>query len=147
MPLVNGATVCVEPRPTYDAKLPGLKRIARPKQVSVPIIGESRLEDDLYHQLRMAGLPLPETQYQFADKRRWRFDFAWPDRMLAVEVEGGVWTRGRHQRPLGFLGDCEKYNVAAIRGWTVIRVAAPHINNGKALMWVEAALDMPNKMG
>jgi hypothetical protein len=37
-------------------------------------------------QLRMAGLPDPVEEYRFAPPRRWRFDLAWPERMLAVEV-------------------------------------------------------------
>jgi hypothetical protein len=42
--------------------------------------------------------------------------------MIALEVEGGVWTRGRHTRGKGFLGDMEKYNAAALGGWCVLRV-------------------------
>jgi hypothetical protein len=40
--------------------------------------------------LRAAGLPEPIREYRFAPSRRWRFDFAWPAAMLAVEVEGGA---------------------------------------------------------
>lgn len=56
--------------------------------------------------------------------RDWRFDFAWPDAMVAVEVEGGTWTRGRHVRGGGFRGDCEKYNAACVLGWRVLRFTA-----------------------
>ena len=58
----------------------------------------------------------------FYNGRRWRFDFAWPRRRVAVEVEGGVFSRGRHVRPSGFINDCEKYNAAALDGWTVLRL-------------------------
>lgn len=67
------------------------------------------------------GLPRPFPEFRFAPPRRWRFDFAF-DNLIAIEVEGGVWTQGRHTRGAGFLADCEKYNEAAIRGWCVIRV-------------------------
>jgi hypothetical protein len=40
---------------------------------------------------------------------------------VALEVEGGVFSRGRHVRPAGFIADCEKYNAAAIAGWRVVR--------------------------
>lgn len=53
----------------------------------------------------------------FAKPRRFRADFAWPDRKLIVEVEGGTFTRGRHVRPLGFEHDCTKYNLAALQGF------------------------------
>lgn len=48
-------------------------------------------------------------------------DYAWPDALVALEVEGGVWTGGRHTRGAGFLADMEKYNEAARLGWRVLR--------------------------
>jgi len=71
---------------------------------------------------KRAGLPEPVREYHFAKPdRAWRFDFAWPDRGIALEVEGGIYSRGRHVRPSGFLKDMEKYNSAAARGWLVFR--------------------------
>lgn len=63
-----------------------------------------------------------EPEFRFHGTRRWRFDFALPTFKVAIEVEGGVWTAGRHTRPRGFLGDIEKYNAAAALGWRVLRV-------------------------
>lgn len=62
-----------------------------------------------------------EAELQFCPSRKWRFDFADRADMIAVEVEGGVWTNGRHTRPVGFLGDIEKYNTATAMGWRVLR--------------------------
>lgn len=69
------------------------------------------------------GLPLPERELAFAKAvgRKWRFDFAWPKHKLALEVEGGVFTGGRHTRGKGFLGDMAKYNAAVSLGWRVAR--------------------------
>lgn len=67
------------------------------------------------------GIPEPQREFRFDSARRWRFDFAWPDRRLAVEVEGGVWVRGRHTRGAGYLKDLEKYNRAVELGWRVLR--------------------------
>lgn len=67
-------------------------------------------------------LPPTEMEYKFHPERRWRFDFAWPDRKVALEVEGGVWIAGRHTRGSGFVKDMEKYNAAATLGWRVLRV-------------------------
>jgi hypothetical protein len=78
--------------------------------------------------------------HKFLHERNWRFDFAWPDRRVAVEVEGGMWSEGRHVRGTGFLEDCRKYAEAALRGWLVLRVTGEHIESGEALEWIERAL-------
>mgnify|MGYP003628050189 FL=1 len=75
----------------------------------------------------LAGLPEPVAEHRFAAPRRWRFDWAWPEDMLALEVDGGVWTRGRHTRGAGFLRDIEKLNAAAIAGWSVLRTTPDHV--------------------
>jgi hypothetical protein len=80
-------------------------------------------------------------EFRFAPPRRWKFDFAWPDRLVACEVEGAIWAGGRHVRGSGFQQDAEKYNEAAIRGWKVIRVTDKQINRGEALAWIKRALD------
>jgi hypothetical protein len=71
--------------------------------------------------LRRERLPLPVPEYRFAPPRRWRTDYAWPLAKLALEVEGGVWTNGRHTRGTGFLKDIAKYNELAARGWRLLR--------------------------
>ena len=60
-------------------------------------------------------------EHKFHPKRKWRFDYAMPEHRIALEVEGGVWTGGRHIRAQGFLGDMEKYNTATLMGWRVFR--------------------------
>jgi len=59
----------------------------------------------------------------FCNDRKWRFDFAWPAIMLAVEIEGGIYQGGGHTTLSGYTKDCEKYNRAAMDGWTVLRYA------------------------
>lgn len=65
----------------------------------------------------------PEREYKFDEinKRKWPFDFAWPEHKIALEIEGAVWTNGRHTRGSGFVKDLEKYNEAAMQGWAVLR--------------------------
>jgi len=70
-------------------------------------------------------VPPPQQEYKFHDKRKFRFDFAWIDEKLAVEIEGGVWIQGRHTRGSGYVKDMEKYNLAAEAGWRVLRFT-PH---------------------
>lgn len=84
--------------------------------------------------------PEPEREYRFDTKRRWRFDFAWPDAKFAVEVEGITYDGGRHQRLGGFEKDCEKYEAAMLQGWTVYRVTHARIKNGKAIEAIKQIL-------
>lgn len=86
------------------------------------------------------GMAKPETEYRFHAERKWRFDLAWPAHKIALEIEGGVWTRGRHTRPAGFLGDMEKYNEAALAGWCVLRTTTKGVQDGAALRLIERAL-------
>jgi hypothetical protein len=69
------------------------------------------------------GLPAPAAELKFHPERRWRFDYAWPALKIALEVEGGIWSGGRHTSPQGFVKDMAKYNAAACLGWRVLRVA------------------------
>lgn len=75
-----------------------------------------------------ADLPRPESELRFAPPRRWRFDFAFPDHRLAVEIEGAVWTQGRHTRGKGYAADCIKYNSAILAGWRVLRFTTDMLN-------------------
>ena len=80
------------------------------------------------------------TEYRFHPVRRWRFDYAWVDARLALEVEGGAWTRGRHTRGKGFIGDMTKYNTATIMGWRILRVTPAQVDSGEAWRLVREAL-------
>jgi len=79
-------------------------------------------------------------EYRFHPKRMWRFDYAIPEYQIALEVEGGVWTRGRHIRPQGFLGDVEKYNTAALFGWRVFRTTPDDLYTGATLKMLKSAI-------
>ena len=104
------------------------------------VMAMSTLERMLLMHIRLSGLDDPECEYKFHPRRRWRFDYAWPDVQLAVECEGGVWSRGRHTRGQGFINDCDKYNSAALMGWRVLRFTREHIETGAALAMIEDAL-------
>lgn len=91
--------------------------------------------------IRAHKLPEPVREYRFAPDRRWRFDFAWPAPiMLAVEVEGGVWSGGRHTRGAGYTADMEKYNRASVLGWRVLRFTTEQVKRGEAVAALRGAL-------
>jgi len=86
------------------------------------------------------GLPEPEREHRFDPPRKWRFDFAWPTKKIALEVEGGVWTGGRHTRGGGFMKDMEKYNQAAIIGWRVVRCVPSEVKGLATIAMIERLL-------
>ena len=100
----------------------------------------SDLEDTFAWQVRATQCPAPVREYKFAVRRRWRFDFAWPDQMLAMEIEGGTWSGGRHTTGKGFAADCAKYNCAVMDGWRVLRFTGESVIDGSAIALVEQAL-------
>lgn len=87
-----------------------------------------RLRLSVLQLCRQYDLPEPVAEHRFHPSRRWRFDFAWPERKVAVEIDGGVWIRGRHNHPTGYLADMEKLNAAAEAGWAVYRYATGRID-------------------
>jgi hypothetical protein len=73
-------------------------------------------------------------EYHFHQRRKWRFDFAFPQYKLGIEIHGGTYvprskrdsaggyvnqpgahSRGAHQR-----SDFEKWSEAAILGWFIL---------------------------
>jgi very-short-patch-repair endonuclease len=74
-----------------------------------------------------------EAEYQFHPTRKWRADFALPAKMVLIEVEGGIYTYGRHNRPKGMIGDMEKYNEANRLGWRILRYTTKQVENGEAI--------------
>lgn len=97
-------------------------------------VKESQLERDFVALIKLFKLPTPQREYRFDQGgRRWRFDFAWPGQSVAVEIEGGTWTRGAHVRPLHFESDARKYNSAVIQGWKVLRFTGGMVRSGEAV--------------
>lgn len=82
-----------------------------------------------------------EKEWKFHPVRKWRFDYAFPDFKVALEVEGGVFTGGRHTRSLGFMKDIEKYNTAAVLGWIVVRTVPDELYTGKTLTMLKLLID------
>ena len=95
--------------------------------------------------LRSVGLPAPVREHRFHPVRRWRFDYAWPEQMVALEVDGGVWTGGRHTRGAGFLSDMEKLNAATVAGWRVVRVVPSKLCASATVGMLESLLALKTK--
>ncbi|MBQ2371547.1 MAG: hypothetical protein II289_00060 [Bacteroidales bacterium] len=78
---------------------------------------------DLFLNYLQQQFPQAEVvkELQFHPDRKWRFDYAFPSCKIAIEIDGAIWTLGRHNRPRGYLNDMEKLNTAASMGWLVLR--------------------------
>jgi very-short-patch-repair endonuclease len=103
----------------------------------------SEHEEALVLLMRADGIPTPVREYMFARPRQWRADFAWVKERILVEVEGGVWSQGRHLTGSGYTKDCKKYNTASILGWTVLRFTPDMIYDGTAISMLKWALKLP----
>jgi very-short-patch-repair endonuclease len=81
----------------------------------------------------------PVREHVFHPVRKWRFDFCWPARRLAVEIDGRAKGKpdavGRHQTVDGVRKDCEKNNAAIMLGWRIMRF--PATDKQKANAWVK----------
>lgn len=103
-------------------------------------MSKSDLESLFAEQLTIAGIGGWVREFKFHPIRKWAWDFSWNDRLIAFEIEGGVFTGGRHGRGSGILKDIEKSNAAALLGWRTLRATGTMVRNGTALRIVEAAL-------
>ena len=123
----------------FKAKKPK-GRAKRPDKVKKErVISEG--EAVLSLQLRAHGIKF-EREFRFHSTRRWRADFHIIGRQLLIEVEGGVWSAGRHTRAKGYLGDIEKYNEATALGYQIIRFETSQVTSGYAFRWIEKFLGL-----
>lgn len=88
----------------------------------------SSLEDRFLMLWKAVDGPPLEREYRFHTERRWRADFAQVQARCLIEVEGGIWVNGRHNRAAGFNADLEKYLEAGLAGWRVFRLGPDQIS-------------------
>ncbi len=77
-------------------------------------------------------------EFRFDPPRRWRADF-YIEPGILLEVEGGIWTGGRHTRGAGFKKDMEKYNRATVRGYRVLRTTPDELCMQETVDMIKAA--------
>lgn len=95
-------------------------------------------------------------EYKFHPDRKWRFDFVFVDdsgygvitdeteaiqsTKLALEVQGGLFTNGRHTRGAALMKEHEKLNTAAMRGWKVMYTIPQNLCMQETVEMVREAL-------
>lgn len=105
-------------------------RSKRPKVKGEKVLNE--FETKLARELKALKINF-EQEFYFHPERKWRADFHLVNKKILVEVEGGIWTGGRHTRGKGYLGDLEKYNAATMMGFQVIRFSTDQVKSGHAI--------------
>jgi very-short-patch-repair endonuclease len=94
----------------------------RPRMVFRGAKPPSRLEKHFELLWRALDGPPLEKEFRFHLTRRWRADFAHLESRTLIEIEGGIYVNGRHNRGAGFAADLEKYLEASLAGWRVVRL-------------------------
>lgn len=122
-PIYEGTAVAIQPMPTE--KRSGFQSPWSPK---------------FYLVLMRHMMRVPQPEYKFHPTRKWRFDYAWPEYKLALEVDGGIWTQGRHTRGSGRLGDMEKFNHAAMLGWRILYVTPQQLCTAQTADMIRKAM-------
>lgn len=79
-------------------------------------------------------------EFRFSEQRKWRFDYAQIESKTAIEVEGGIFSQGRHTRGKGYKNDMEKYNNAIVLGWVVLRFTPGQMNESKTFEMIKTVI-------
>lgn len=142
-------TIADLPRRYQDQVAAQLLGLARPRTVAIeacePVRAPSPLRrkretPDASDWLVAQGIPRPVREYRFHAVRKWRYDYCWPDEKVALEIEGAVWTQGRHTRGSGFLADMTKYNFGAADGWRILRCTPKDLRSPATVALLRQAL-------
>ena len=109
-------------------------RSKRPKVKGEKVPNE--FETKLARELKTLKIEF-EQEFEFHPKRKWRADFHLVGKKILVEVEGAIWSGGRHTRGKGYIGDMEKYNAATMMGFQVLRFSTDQVKSGHAIQQIE----------
>lgn len=85
-------------------------------------------------------LPEFKREFVFHAIRKFRFDFAWPQFKVALEVDGGIFNGGAHSNPMNILRDMEKGNLATMDGWRVLHYTPSQVKVGLAIAGLKKLL-------
>lgn len=94
----------------------------------------------LLAEIKQERLPAPDLEVRFHPIRKWRFDAAWMDKKIALELHGAVYVHGHHTRGKGFEDDREKMNEAQLMGWKVLEYSTGQVKQGMPILDLKRAL-------
>lgn len=124
-------------------------RFVEPYGMLLPPTHGSNLEVSFIENVKAFSAELYSSmsrEWRFDISRLWKFDFAWVAPKVAVEVEGGVFSRGAASKGHGggaaYASNCEKYNVAQHQGWAVIRLSPDMLAPTAISRWLNVIGDL-----
>ena len=86
-------------------------------------------------------LPKPEPElFYFPHGRKWRGDYVWKEYKVALEIQGGQYTRGGHARMGKSEQEFFRMNALQIGGWLVLQVAPADIATDWIINQIQQAL-------
>jgi len=92
--------------------------------------GQANKDEILFILRGFVPADMIKVEHRFHPVRMWRFDYAMPSKMLAIEYHGHAGFVGKgvsgHSTIKGLTNDCEKLNSAQAAGWTVLAFTALH---------------------
>jgi len=114
------------------------KRTSKKRRLKAQKSEKARSEGEvtLATHLKAYGIEF-EREFKFHSERGWKADFHIIGKKILVEVEGGIWSGGRHTRGKGYISDMEKYNAATALGYQVYRFSTEQVKSGKAIEQIE----------
>lgn len=119
-----------------------MKQTPKPRR-KTPRVQNTQQLTDLFTALVKADLKATcVKEFKFHPTRKWRFDYALPEYKVAVEIDGGVWTQGRHTRPQGYINDLEKFNEAAAMGWLILKFTPQEQYRKATLELIKRTIDI-----
>ena len=87
-------------------------------------------------------------EFRFDSVRRFKFDYGHLKMKIAVEMEGGIYTGTGHTKIGRYLSDMQKYNMAQLRGWIVLRygygqekLITNDVKKAESIMAIEDRID------
>jgi hypothetical protein len=97
---------------------------------------KSALEDNYFFQFKMLSKEhgiekIPVRQFIIPEgKRKFAFDFGWPEYRLLIEIQGGIFMRhGGHNTPSGLIRDYEKCNYAIYYNYRTLYFTGAQIDS------------------
>jgi very-short-patch-repair endonuclease len=99
--------------------------------------GKDKLSQQFVRLWELCRGPALVTELRFHPDRRWRFDFAHEASKVAIEINGGIWSNGRHVRGTGYLRDREKINAAQALGWKVFELGTGQVTLDNVQLIIE----------